>query len=405
MSNNAKVTPPYEPFTLLNTFDPLAFGQVFLGRIDEDPRSVSGQIPVYHIDESEKAIRIPQPLKTNNAGLIVYNGIPANVYTYSRHSMLILDQHGQQVSYEFDDGDSDFGVPASFDFREGGTITSVNQVIFNPKQPGDNRYYFWSGAVPHTVPKGSTPQTNGGIGGGAWLPAEAGGSASNEPLRSQLASTTGGTMVKIANGQTVQQAFDSVTVGAANKVSKTGDTMSGKLVITSSANGLTFNPSPDGQPCYLLGQNAGTNKFYVGKGGADDNIVLHNYVYGSTITLANGYVLFNGDPRSNSAQGAQANSLVRKDYLDGKNWTAADANGDIIAGGWGQIGTYTWSRLEDHSGVDLGGTVTGGSLVPVAMDVGNWDGGRRKGSFTGTWKLLGDNDSGRDMAALYIRIA
>ena len=85
--------------------------------------------------------------------------------------------------------------------------------------------------------------------------------------------------------------------------------------------------------------------------------------------------------------------------------TSGSSNSDIVAGGYGQVGTYTWSRLENYGGVRLGQTVNGASLVPVAMDVGNWDGGALKGSFTGTWKLLGDNDTGRDMAALYVRVA
>jgi hypothetical protein len=59
-------------------------------------------------------------------------------------------------------------------FEDGATLTLPNQVL-RLKDSGE--YYRWDGSLPKTVPAGSTPESAGGIGAGAWLSVGVGGDA------------------------------------------------------------------------------------------------------------------------------------------------------------------------------------------------------------------------------------
>ncbi|EPB1863770.1 hypothetical protein ACRBZJ_004855 [Escherichia coli] len=51
-------------------------------------------------------------------------------------------------------------------FEDGNTLTLPNQVL---RLEATGEYYRWDGVFPKTVPAGSTPETTGGVGKGAWL--------------------------------------------------------------------------------------------------------------------------------------------------------------------------------------------------------------------------------------------
>lgn len=51
-------------------------------------------------------------------------------------------------------------------FEEGFNVTTWNEVLLWEE---DGEYYRWDGTLPKNVPAGSTPETSGGIGIGAWL--------------------------------------------------------------------------------------------------------------------------------------------------------------------------------------------------------------------------------------------
>lgn len=55
-------------------------------------------------------------------------------------------------------------VSGSFYFS--GTLDSTDDVFF---YEGDGKYYSWSGSFPKVIAAGSTPETTGGIGAGAWI--------------------------------------------------------------------------------------------------------------------------------------------------------------------------------------------------------------------------------------------
>lgn len=59
-----------------------------------------------------------------------------------------------------------FGYITLDSFEDGNTLTLPNQVL---RLEANGEYYRWDGVFPKDVPAGSTPQTTGGIGVGAWL--------------------------------------------------------------------------------------------------------------------------------------------------------------------------------------------------------------------------------------------
>ncbi|EKD0801020.1 hypothetical protein OQ343_000813 [Escherichia coli] len=59
-----------------------------------------------------------------------------------------------------------FGYITLDSFEDGNTLTLPNQVL---RLEANGEYYRWDGVFPKDVPAGSTPQTTGGVGVGAWL--------------------------------------------------------------------------------------------------------------------------------------------------------------------------------------------------------------------------------------------
>lgn len=81
-------------------------------------------------------------------------------------------------------------------FEDGANLTLWNQVL---RLESTGVYYRWDGALPKSVPAGSTPESAGGIGNGAWL------SVLDATLMSQLSSDGGAALIGVAGGQTLQQ--------------------------------------------------------------------------------------------------------------------------------------------------------------------------------------------------------
>ncbi|WP_193323266.1 hypothetical protein [Erwinia endophytica] len=59
-----------------------------------------------------------------------------------------------------------FGWIVVKSFQDGATLTLPNEVLYDE---GSGEYYRWDGELPKVVPAGSTPETSGGIGTGAWI--------------------------------------------------------------------------------------------------------------------------------------------------------------------------------------------------------------------------------------------
>lgn len=71
-------------------------------------------------------------------------------------------------------------------FQVGNNLTLRNHALHWAKPDGNGEYYRWDGELPKTVPAGSTPESTGGIGSGAWL------SVGDAVLRANLASSENG---------------------------------------------------------------------------------------------------------------------------------------------------------------------------------------------------------------------
>lgn len=68
--------------------------------------------------------------------------------------------------YTAEEAIRNYGYITMDSFEDGATLTLLNQVL---RHEATGEYYRWDGSFPKTVPAGSTPETAGGIGLGAWV--------------------------------------------------------------------------------------------------------------------------------------------------------------------------------------------------------------------------------------------
>lgn len=99
-----------------------------------------------------------------------------------------LTRYGQEKMNH--DAISQYGYITVDSFQEGANITLPNQALRNT---ATGEYYRWDGSLPKTVPAGSTPQSSGGVGLGAWV------SVGDASLRGQLEQPTGATVIGAKN--------------------------------------------------------------------------------------------------------------------------------------------------------------------------------------------------------------
>lgn len=90
--------------------------------------------------------------------------------------------------YTAEEAIRNYGYITIDSFEDGATLTLPNQVL---RYEATGEYYRFDGELPKTVPAGSTPETSGGIGLGAWV------SVGDAALRSDLAADNG---VKLVGG-------------------------------------------------------------------------------------------------------------------------------------------------------------------------------------------------------------
>lgn len=91
-----------------------------------------------------------------------------------------LTWHGMESKYK--ESLSKMGWILIKSFQIGAEITLTNQALHDETS---GEYYRWDGVLPKTVPAGSTPETTGGIGLGAWV------SVGDASLRGDLLSLDG----------------------------------------------------------------------------------------------------------------------------------------------------------------------------------------------------------------------
>ncbi|MDT7240108.1 tail fiber/spike domain-containing protein [Citrobacter freundii] len=94
-----------------------------------------------------------------------------------------------------------FGYITLDSFEDGNTLTLPNQVL---RLEATGEYYRWGGVFPKNVPAGSTPDTTGGVGIGAWV------GVGDASLRRDLSLNTGASLIGTSSGETVQSSIDNL---------------------------------------------------------------------------------------------------------------------------------------------------------------------------------------------------
>ena len=118
--------------------------------------------------------------------------------------------------YTAEEAIRNYGYITMDSFEDGAALTLPNQVL---RYEATGEYYRFDGELPKTVPAGSTPETAGGVGLGAWV------SVGDASLRSNIASHNppGASLVALPNGTvndtvkyTTPQAFGAIGDGVAD---------------------------------------------------------------------------------------------------------------------------------------------------------------------------------------------
>lgn len=109
----------------------------------------------------------------------------------------------------------------------------------------------------------------------------------------------------------------------ATRVSKEGDTMTGKLTLSAGNDALVLTAG-EGASSHIRSDVGGTNNWYIGKGGGDNGLGFYSY-----ITQGGVYITNNGEI-SLSPQGQGTFNFNRdRIHINGTQWTAHQG------GGWG----------------------------------------------------------------------
>lgn len=211
------------------------------------------------------------------------------------------------------------------------------------------------------------------------------------------------------------------TAADVGAVSKNGDIMTGALQVRSGVNASGVHVYGGGGGGVVgLVDATGTQRTNFHYNGATGIGSINTYnASGAWVSevakwdSANGFgVLY---PYSTSPQSVSANALTRKDYVDGQvatraptthNHTAAQGNSDIVASGYGQIGTYAMLKSVLNSNLGPGSTVDGNSLQYVSCSGASNYAAPSPG---GTWKCLGISNAYKNNegsgSTLWVRIA
>lgn len=177
-----------------------------------------------------------------------------------------------------------FGYITLDSFEDGNTLTLPNQVL-RLEETGE--YYRWDGSFPKEVPAGSTPDSTGGVGVGAWL------SVGDAILRELLSSSSGAGAIGTSDGDTVQEALNKVS-GIVNVQSYySGSGFYNDAVVAAAAAGTEVFLGGDVEldPSVLLDLSGFPNRRYYGGRFINGNILVRGTLDSSialTSTISEG---------------------------------------------------------------------------------------------------------------------
>ena len=116
--------------------------------------------------------------------------------------------------YTAEEAIRNYGYITIDSFEDGATLTLPNQVL---RYEATGEYYRWDSEFPKAVPSGSTPETSGGVGLGAWV------SVGDASLLARLKSNSAGegaSLVTFENGNSVESLSDNdgaKNIGSGNR--------------------------------------------------------------------------------------------------------------------------------------------------------------------------------------------
>lgn len=180
----------------------------------------------------------------------------------------------------------------------------------------------------------------------------------------------------------------------ATRVSKEGDTMTGRLTLTSGGDALVMTAG-EGNSLHIRGDVAGTGNWYVGKGGGDNGLAFYSYATNGAVYITNGGEV------ALSPQGQGTFNFNRdRLHINGTQWTAHQG------GDWAS----QW-RQEAPVFVDFGNVgndsyypiIKGRSQITNEGYSSAVDFGMRR--ITNTWAQaiirVGNQENGSDPQAIY----
>lgn len=95
----SKVAMPSPEFLRRDRFEPIAGGEIYIGKTDSDPLNPANQIPVYFQQEDGTLVQVSQPIGISVSGYPQYNGKEGKFITQTAASMKVLDRNGVQQWY------------------------------------------------------------------------------------------------------------------------------------------------------------------------------------------------------------------------------------------------------------------------------------------------------------------
>ena len=216
---------------------------------------------------------------------------------------------------------SEFGYITLKSFQIGAPLannelTLPNQVLLNET---DGEYYRWDGGFPKSVPAGSTPDSTGGVGVGAWL------SVGDATLRGLLSSSSGAGAIGTSDGDTVQEALDKVSgiVNVQSFYSGSGFYNSAVLAAAAAGTEVFLGGDVKLDPSILLDLSGFHNRRYYGGRFINGSILVRGTL-GSSIALT-------GSISEGQKDFTQTNSFTTGDLLLIKNFPTN--NNDVYTEG------------------------------------------------------------------------
>lgn len=209
-----------------------------------------------------------------------------------------------------------FGYISLDSFEDGNTLTLPNQVL---RLESTGEYYRWDGAFPKSVPAGSTPDSTGGVGVGAWL------SVGDATLRELLSSSSGAGAIGTSGGDTVQEALDKVSgiVNVQSFYSGSGFYNSAVLAAAAAGTEVFLDGDVKLDPSILLDLSRFHNRRYYGGRFINGSILVRGTL-GSSIALT-------GSISEGQKNFTQTNSFTTGDLLLIKNFPTN--NNDVYTEG------------------------------------------------------------------------